>query len=498
MRKIFTFPSVLFTIAILFFSATSFLFRLFMQNFDERDHIAIAYLMSQGNQVYSQIFTNHFPFPYYFNLLFTPLWINLPFSRGLSVFRLTITLLYLLSFLITFFLLKNNRLKISFSLSIILVAIISPLFHGNLVLSETFTAIFINNLFWIVTPILFSLEKSTFTKITVVIIFSALAFWTQPLLLIIFPLPYLISPKKDFLKIFFFQLICIVIPVLLFLHSGQFQSFFEEGIIFNLTTYSNYFPEKTGTIPMFQQNIFDFLRNEWLMLSPFGGEVQLFQFLSHLAVLVILSLLLIKKKFKFLLIFIILFLATRVRDIKIVPGQLFNFGIYPFILLSTSSVFFLLNSTNKKIRYFAILSVFLLFILSIHLCYPIIKQSLQEGYNYYVFFSTRQQTGEIISKFSKPSDKILIYPQDIDLYYFSRRDPPDRFTYWFPWIEMTKNYKDERLKALSQNPPALIYLGDLGYKNDPNYYGKLFPNLTNNYSNLSIDGKKSNLWIKNE
>ena len=108
-------------------------------------------------------------------------------------------------------------------------------------------------------------------------------------------------------------------------------------------------------------------------------------------------------------------------------------------------------------------------------------QSLKPGYNYHVFWSSKQEKGSIIKSLSLSTESVLMYPHDVDLYYFSDRLSPDRFSYWFPWINAWPEYRKERLNALKKNPPSVIYVGNLGYGYDKNHYARYFPHLTDDY-----------------
>jgi hypothetical protein len=126
---------------------------------------------------------------------------------------------------------------------------------------------------------------------------------------------------------------------------------------------------------------------------------------------------------------------------------------------------------------------------------PIFRDALKPGYHYHVFWSTRQESAERISSLTGQNDRILAYPHDMDLYALSRRLPPDRFVYWFPWVDSVPAYRSERLTALTSTPPPLIYLGSMNFKDQPNYYLQFFPNLTAGYTEYLKDGKSTGIWL---
>jgi hypothetical protein len=187
------------------------------------------------------------------------------------------------------------------------------------------------------------------------------------------------------------------------------------------------------------------------------------------------------------------------RQVKVNPGSIFNFGSYPLLLFSFACLLnFFYYFRNKFSKILIGILILICFITTAYDFSPIFKQSLNPAYNYDVFWSYRQRIGEDITSLTKPSEKILIYPHDPDLYFFSQRLPLDSFTYWYPWYDKINEYKQERLLELKNNPPALIYIGGLGYKDNPKAYADFFPNLLVNYINVIKDNKNTNLWLRKD
>jgi hypothetical protein len=207
----------------------------------------------------------------------------------------------------------------------------------------------------------------------------------------------------------------------------------------------------------------------------------------------------IKKNLYFQTIIFLLILGfSRLREIKITPGVPFEFGIYPFIIIASIASMFLMYDLYKKNKLLGIMLGILLFLCSIMPTKPIILQSLDKSYNYYVFWSPKQETGQIIQKLTTTDENILIYPHDVDLYFFSQRKPIDRFLYWYAWIDSVDTYKNERLTALNNYPPALIYMGNLSYRNDKMYYLRFFPNLLEGYVPVIKNNKPTGIWLRKD
>jgi len=466
-----------------------------MTNFDENDHLAVGYFLKNGRLLYKDIFSHHFPLPYYWTYIFTPFWSPISPSRTIAVFRLAVLVMYLINFLLVYFSFKNRLLKYSYSLWIILLITFLTLYHGNLVLSETFAAIFISSIFWLTIPIILKREKSTWFSTTLLILFSSLAFWTQPLLFELSLLPVILAPKHK-IKVFFATIVINLIPLILFYLSGQLSEFWQQGILFNFFVYPKFFVDNLPPGNKLIQTILYFFQNEFYLFTHLGNFTQLFQYTLHLSFYFLLIKIIKTKNLLSIFVFLLIFIAVRVREVKIIPGVIFNFGIYPYLIIASSSFVLSLFLFLKNHRFYT----FTIFLVTLFVSFvdlrPVLLQSLKPGYNYEVFWSYRQRLAETIDRLTLPQEKILVYPHDVDYYALSSRLSPDRFVYWFPWIDSVSQYQQERLWAIENTDIPLLYIGNLDFKGTPNFYSQYFPNLTNNYLPVIKDKKETGLWIQ--
>ena len=493
------FSWLFFLFSLLFFVVTFYLVRSFMTNFDEMDHISAVYLMSQGQKLYTDIFATHFPFPFYLAYFSSPIWVNVSFAKAITNFHFTLALFYILIFISTFFTLKKSSFRFMFSVWIIFLSLILSLYHGNLFLSETFAGILISAIFWILIPSFIDKQKLNSYSRILLIIFASLAAWTQPLFVLLIFIPIFISPPDKRFKTFLLATIINLIPLIYFAFSGQLIGFFQQAILFNSNVYSHEFPEQVGNNSMFVQNIFDFFKNEFYLLTHFFTSTQIYQFILNLTLLIFTFVILFKAKLIYKILFLILFLSLMSRQVKVNPGNIFNFGSYPLLLFSFACLLsFFYYFRNKFPKILIGILVLICFITVAYDFSPIFKQSLDPAYNYDVFWSYRQRIGEDITKLTEANEKILIYPHDPDLYFFSQRLPLDRFTYWYPWYDKVNEYKQERLSALKNNSPAVIYYGGMVYKDNPKAYAEFFPNLLDNYINVIKDNETTNLWLRSD
>lgn len=333
----------LFGFSLFFFGVIFYLIRSFMTNFDENDHLAVAFLMQKGRLLYKDIFSHHFPFPYYWTYIFTPLWKQGSPSRTISVFRLSVLILYLINFILVFFTYKNKKSQYAISFWIILFSLFFTLYHGNLILSETFAGVFIVSIFWIYLPIIIGWESISSYPLYLSVIFSSFAFWTQPLLFFLSFIPLILAPKNKKTKIFVSISIINFIPVLFFYFNGQFLDFFKQGVWFNFSVYPKFYVDIVPNGDKWWGTIVYFFRNQIFFLTHFFNKHQLFQFILNSGLVILLIKIIKTKKSIFIISFLLIFLAAHIRETKIVPGEPFNFGIYPLILISSSAVVFFIN-----------------------------------------------------------------------------------------------------------------------------------------------------------
>lgn len=484
---------IFFFVAIVF-SVLFFIQRDFMTNIDERDHLIGVFQMMHGRVPYRDFFTNHFPLPYYWEYIFSPLW-GAP-ARTIAVFRLSLLVAYLLTFISVFLAFKNTYTRLVYSFWIFLLSLFFTIYHGNLVLSETFAAIFIGAVFWLLLPIILKWETRNKFNLSLIVVFASFAFWTQPLLIFLLIIPFLLA-KKEELKVLVI-IMCflnLIFPVIFFLNN-QLNSFIEQTIWFNYVIYSKYSVDNLPPGNIFMESLVYFVQNQFFLLTHFFNSHQLFQFLINIPILVLFYKIFKDKKIISTLSLLLIFVAVHVREGKIIPGQPFNFGIYPLLTLGAASFAIMSAGLFNKMRLLAIsLTGLLIFICLINFR-PIFQQSLIPGYNYHVFWSYRQERGELLGKLAGPSGKVLVYPHDIDLYYFANSLPPDRFTYWFPWINSVPKYYQERLVTIKDPELLVLYIGGLAYKNQPNLYAEYFPDLKKGYLPVMKNGEESGVYVK--
>ncbi len=131
-------PVIVFTLAALILFAQSFRFTFH----DEGDILTVGWLMTRGRILYKEIFSHHFPLPYFWSAGVTA-----AFGPSLIAQRLSIAILTVLVFWLG---IRITRKPLTVSLQFLLWAQFNPLVRGNMVLYHSFAALSVYLIFLIV------------------------------------------------------------------------------------------------------------------------------------------------------------------------------------------------------------------------------------------------------------------------------------------------------------------------------------------------------------
>jgi len=495
-----TSPMLWFLLSLIFFCVVSFILRTSGSEMDEIDHLAIASLMHDERTLYTNLFSHHFPFPYFWTYLFAFSWNHLQHYQGIILFRLSITSLFLLSFALIFFAQETKRTQLALSSWIFFFSSFFFLYRGNLVMSETFVGIGILGISWILIPITIDWEKLTSFKTILCHGFATIAFWSQPLsLLLFFPIFLFFNHKKKIL--FHISLLTLLnsVPILFFQIRGQLPYFFEQALFYNFTTYASHYPSPQIANSFWLFSIGKaFILNQIHFITHSVSIVGFSQLVLHVSYLFLAVVLFKKKKWRHVCALLLLYFAPRLRDTKVAIGELLNYGVFPILTLF-SIVFVLLMIWHwNKHKLFILFASIGMILMNVYPGISFFREGLAPGYSYHYYWSDQQRTGEVIQKLTKENEKILIATNQVDLYFFSRRQPADKFLYWYPWTYIVDKYQLERLNTLQRKKPIVIFVGDiLSQKKIPEYQ-KVFLQIKNNYSLVEADGVPKGMWLRND
>jgi hypothetical protein len=482
---------VLLGLGLAVFMAGMWCMRTYMTNFDERDHLAVGYFMYQGKDLYKDIFSHHFPLPYAWVEMFGRWWIDVPASRGVSIFRMSLAVYYAIGLVLGMVALRTCMSRVKLLLVALSSMLLMPLFHGNLLLSETFGywPVFI-----MIMIIMLNKHKSDIRVREVVILatLSLFAFWSQPLLIAGFVLAGFYARFR--LKLFIgLSAVGMTIPLWWMMMSGTLHDFLEQAVWFNWVIYPKYYTdvsvESTTIWSVLTRGVQDFVNSgviNWILMGQIIGSV---------AILWSLWIRIRAKKWTSLIVLLLALALVLLRWVKIEIGVLFNFGIWPLMILMLIMLWQGVweNKGRAKIVSAGLLGIFLF--CWIVAGWPIWQSLTVPGYNYHVFWSNRALAGQEIASLTEPSDPILVYPHDVDIYYFAKRQLPDRFVYWFPWINDVAKYREERSTMLNNSRPSLIYMGTKVFRESRLDYSNIYPDITVGMRLHSVNEIDGAIWL---
>lgn len=488
-------------LSLIFFFSLSFLLRTSGSEMDETDHLAVASLMHDGRFLYADLFSHHFPLPYYWTYLFAFPWDHLQPYQGIILFRLSITLLYLIIFTLVAIVQRNERTRFTLAIWIVLFTTFFYLYRGNLVMSETYVGMGILGVSWLLLPIMIGWEKLTPIKIVLCHGFATMAFWSQPLSgLLFFPVFLFLNNKRCILRNISFLILLNIVPIIFLQIRGQLPHFFEQAFIYNFSTYvKNYpLPQSADSIWIIEAGK-SFFINQSKFITHAASALGLSQLILHMGYLGFGYIVAKDKRWRYFFMLVTLYFAPRLRETKIAIGEALNYGIFPILTLFSIAFVLLLIHNWKKGRLFVFVLGATLIFLNLTSGITFFREGLKPGFTYHYYWSDQQRTGEIIQKLTKENEKILITTNQVDLYFFAKRQPADKFLYWYPWTYVVDEYKNERLHTLQEKIPALIFVGDtLSQKSIPEHQ-KIFLNIKDDYSLVEVDGVPKGMWIrKNE
>lgn len=258
-----------FLLLFIFGVAFSLFFIFSGKTIDEGDNFSVGWLLSEGKILYKDIFSHHFPFPYFYVSTFFSL-----FTPSVFVARLSLLLFELLSFLLLFFLTKKY---VQVSVTYLIWCIIARFFLGNLVLYYSFSGISVFVIF-VLTIYLVNgdhhtrRDRFTFVYVVVYSFYSVISILSDPtsILPLSISLLGLLYFTKNNRKMAYLiiTILLFIIPFIIYLFSyNAISNFVNSALIFNYGYYLNYNSGSVkilSTILTFLKNFNPFSRLFWL------------------------------------------------------------------------------------------------------------------------------------------------------------------------------------------------------------------------------------------
>lgn len=437
-------PDRMIGVALLTFFFVTGLLTIYWRPFvDEADNLVTGWLISQGEVLYRDIFSHHFPFTYYWVAAIIAL-----FGKSIFAVRLSILIFQIFIFSIT---LKFNKRWVLIGITAVCWGIFRLFYRGNVVLYSSISG---PALFAVFVITYSTIRQGAFSKSAIFSIatLSGVAFLSDPLSIYPIAIAYIFlfinNPKKGLLSGLFFSGI-LGIYLLYLLASGTFTDFWQSAIYFNQVIYNKYTPSAALRIGVFLETTFKGLNlfdTAWLNFNPlYPLSLQSTKFDSwaftgffyRLAIIIGSMVLAIRKEFR-TAIFTYLFCAAA---ITISPWEFRAQAlilITLFVIVTFCSGDIVPKISNKVITGFlwmlrvAATAAFLLLIIrsSIYL------YQNRSQFSYENTFRQLEISGVQIRELGcySPEVRLISYPGGVYNYWFSGLKPVSRYAYMWPWV----------------------------------------------------------------
>ena len=470
--------SLVFIINLLFFLKT----KLWLSFCDEADNFVGGWLISEGYILYSDMFSHHMPFTYYYTSLLINLGLN-----DVSDLRLGMALTIAFFWIIIIIIFKDRIDYKIISAMMLLSGITRPFYVGHMVLADSFFGystliIFLyffsepdmNFKIWdkiIISLMIYISIMSTLVSIYPIMLFGAYYIFKKKLIYSI--VEY--DTKKIISEIKFALLISV--PFLFFmiylLKNNSLHNFYNQAYIFNKLYYSQF----TGTLTTLQfidpmksygEHIFYYISNiGWLInentfvWEPIGHTPLFFEGFLVISNLIALMIFWKTKNLYIAIFYFILLGFLRIR------GGCFH-GT-PYYLLSFFSVSLTLTEIYNYCDYnirnscklktgIKICFIFIIFYFSLMIVF-LGMTSYVYASNYYGIGSSDAYDSPydiIVQTLTQPDDTIWVAPLTPSLYFSNKRLPASRYTFYLPWNAASDKINEKLIEDLTEKKPLII------------------------------------------
>ncbi len=234
---------------------------------DEADNLVVASLILKGSVLYRDVFSHHFPFPYYWMALIIGI-----FGQSIVAARLSLLVFQTLGFGIG---MRLGGDCLSVSIAAIIWSLLRSFYNGNMVIYSSFCAPALMVIMVLVLAILGDRVIPGWKHWFVIGLFTVIAFLSDPLSIyaIMLMLVFLFSKRllwgtRTSLVIGAGLILCVAY----FSASGSLRAFWNHAVLFNAKVYNNY---RLAT-PFRFVDLFNIIigglgitDTKWLRLNPF-------------------------------------------------------------------------------------------------------------------------------------------------------------------------------------------------------------------------------------
>lgn len=479
---------------------------------DEGDNLAGGWLIAQGRVLYKDLFSHHFPFPYYWVAVIIKL-----FGPSVLIIRGSILVFQILSFAWAMYLTKQY---IILGFASLIWNIIAHFYGANMILYSVFSGISLALVFVVFLNLLYQKAAPRWVDYLTLVVFSAIALLSDPLsiyaiglvFIFLFALP---SGWWGAFKFSFFLGVVGSLYLIYLVLTYSATDFFQNAILFNRHIYSKYFPAHPLRIQdiinesLTLLGVFDarwLNRDLWYELkAPFIEGIDFWIFtglLYRLTILAVVIFLWMQRRWLtggFIYLFAASLLAIHDYGFRAIPFVLIVMIVFAILIKTSISIH---NETNHhQIKgvslFFSILTSGLRlgsFILVLMMAWLVFRSTLftidhRDQLSYEDNFSKLERLANEVRSWScgYPNTQLAYYPGKPYIYFFNQIPPVSNHLFMFPWVA---EVAEQSVIASLQDTEAIVYVernGQIWGRKNEEYLANLLTYLDTHYRQFGFN-----------
>lgn len=410
---------------------------------DEADNLVAGSLILQGCALYRDVFSHHFPFPYYWVAIVIGL-----FGKSILIARLSVLAFQTVIFALGMKLSSNYWLV---GITAIIWSVVRSFYKGNMVLYNSFAGAALLLILIAILAILQQRTSPDWKHWLTIGLFSVISILSDPLSV------YAIAIAIVFLftkKPVWGMKVSLIIGGVLLLYvgylfvAGNIQAFWNNAILFNSQVYAKYIytnPLRIGDLYNMTVNGLEIANKIWLNFNPLkpisDGYTQLDRwfftgFIYRFSIIATALFLALRKQFR-AAAFIYLFAASTLTINK------WDFHEQPFIMISLVAISALVtnewwrDTSNKFLRTTQIVVGVIVLVTTMWLCLRL-TENIFNNINIYreVRFDGFKKEAANIQELTCHQPGVLLahYPAGTYYYWFSGMKPVSKYVFMWPWV----------------------------------------------------------------
>lgn len=463
---------------------------------DEADNLVVGWLLTRGYVLYRDLFSHHFPFPYYWSAAVIGL-----FGKSIFAVRLSVWVFQIVALGIA---MKLSRFHLSLGLAALIWSILRHLYKSNLVLYSPLCGASLVVVFAVTLSLLLERAEADWKTPLAIGLFSVLAILSDPLsvyAISVALLYLLLKQRKQGALALLFTAVGLGGYAAYLFASGTLQDFVRDAIQFNIEVYARYLQANH----LRWRQLLDMLWKGLEILDPVWQDFDPFRTISvqnagldkwaftgllyRLAALVGVISLLLQKRFRsasFLYLFVAASLVINRWDFRAAAFVMISW----VTLAAVVSQEWQEQERGRAVAVFGIVASFLLGLAALWLGIRVVdytfirnRDMLQPGFEPYEAASI--QIRDLAC--GREQDVLLgYYPDGTYYYWFTEMRPVSRYVFLWPWVAETG--LSEIIDELDQDEIlALVQVHDIelwGIYNTRDYLTALYEYLDRHYVTL--------------